>query len=108
MKWLATLPSTNFRIFVTMMVVVGTAVDYWISGDVSGEWLIFLGSMAGIDVAAFGIKRKTYEASKDPPPAASAPPDREDAKAGDAHTPRAIAPLVATAAPQDHLHEEGD
>ena len=87
-KFLASLPSTNFRIFITMLLTTLTATRYLASGigwserlhvdswEPSWEWLTFLAMMAGIDLAQFYAKRKTMTES---PPAG---PDIEDAKAG--------------------------
>ena len=64
-KWIArfnTISSTNLRICVTLLVVFGTALHYWITAYVpDSEWLIFLGAMAGIDVAHFTAKRASYK-----------------------------------------------
>lgn len=72
-QFLATLPSTNFRIFVTLFVTVATAARYLASGvglqpggihidtwEPSWEWLLFLAAMAGIDLAQFHLKRKSH------------------------------------------------
>lgn len=61
--FLAALPTTNFRIFVTMFVFMGTAVRYFFpttkAWEPSWEWLMFLTVMAGIDAAQYANKRKT-------------------------------------------------
>lgn len=85
-EFLGALPSTNFRIFITMGLVVMTTLRYLVSGlgvsthglhidewTPTGEWLLFLTGLAGIDVAQFGVKRGTQ---KDPPK-----PDSEDVAA---------------------------
>lgn len=56
-------PSTNLRQIVTMAVFLSTAAKYLIASSwvPSGEWLSFIVVMAGVDVAQFGIKRKTYD-----------------------------------------------
>lgn len=61
-EWLATLPSTNARIALTLFVVLGTAVRYWSasSWEPSVEWLAFLATMSGIDGVVFTMKRKTH------------------------------------------------
>ena len=78
-EFLAKLPSTNFRIVVTMTIVQATAARYLLSGvwglgdwTPSWEWLSFLALMAGIDAAQFWAKRETYT------PAPPAAPDVED------------------------------
>lgn len=75
--WLATLPSTNARIAVTLLCVVGTSVRYWSSGSWSPsvEWLAFLASMSGLDTVQFFAKRKTDHRSgtAGPPSGGSSP-----------------------------------
>lgn len=63
-KYVETMPSTNLRIAVTLSLIIGTAVRYLVWGipgkpDGNGweAWLIFLGSLAGIDVGQFVGKR---------------------------------------------------
>jgi hypothetical protein len=68
-NWVATAPTTNLRILVTLLLVVGTAIRYWISGlfgaegvelwEPTWEWLIFLATMSGIDALQHYGKRKT-------------------------------------------------
>lgn len=60
--WLATLPSTNARIAVTLLCVFGTAVRYWSSSGwvPDAGWLTFLAAMSGIDVVQFYGKRVTH------------------------------------------------
>lgn len=60
--FLATLPSTNARIAVTLCCVFGTAIRYWSSGSwvPDAGWLTFLAAMSGIDVAQFMAKRSTH------------------------------------------------
>lgn len=60
-EWLATLPSTNARIAVTLLICFGTAVRYWSSAswEPSANWLAFLAAMSGIDTVQFFAKRKT-------------------------------------------------
>lgn len=55
---------TNLRAYVTLLLVIGTAVRYWITNIPPVEsWLVFLASMSGIDAAQFFSKRKTFQAS---------------------------------------------
>lgn len=67
--WLATMPSTNARIFVTLLLTCGTAARYWSSAswEPSWEWLTFLAAMAGIDTVQFAVKRKTDGRFQSPP-----------------------------------------
>ena len=59
-KRLADMPSTNVRIFVTLLVFVGTAIGYWYTGNPPDrEWLVFIAVMAGVDALQFGAKRAT-------------------------------------------------
>ncbi len=61
------LPTTNVRIVVSILLAIGTAVRYLVWGLSPGqqqgwvEWLIFLSVWAGIDVAQYLIKRKTFQ-----------------------------------------------
>lgn len=67
LDWLGRLPSTNARIFATILCELGTAVRYWWSAggpnqwEPSMVWLAFLATMAGIDTAQFNVKRKTQQ-----------------------------------------------
>lgn len=67
MDLLARLPSTNARIAMTLLLALGTGVKYWSSGvwEPSVEWLAFLVAWAGIDVAQFAAKRKTFKTPKE-------------------------------------------
>lgn len=69
---IASMPSTNVRIAMTLFCVFTTAGRYQVSGlgfgalhvaawEPSGEWLTFLAAMSGIDVIQFGWKRKTHD-----------------------------------------------
>lgn len=64
--WLGKFPSTNGRIFFTILAMEGTAVRYWWTAggpnqwEPSVAWLAFLATMAGIDTAQFNVKRKTH------------------------------------------------
>lgn len=64
--WLGKVPTTNARIVVTLVVIVGTAIRYWWNGtwEPSGEWLTFLVAMSGVDVAQFHSKRVTHSDHK--------------------------------------------
>lgn len=65
-SWLATMPSTNVRIAVTILMAMATAVRVLATGwNPPWEWLGFLCVWAGLDVAQFSAKRATQ---KDPPP----------------------------------------
>lgn len=60
---LATLPSTNVRIFVTLLVFIATAIRYLTASDgwtPSLEWSGLILGMAGVDVAQFLAKRRTH------------------------------------------------
>lgn len=65
--WLATLPSTNARIAVTLGCVALTTLVYLSlaafgsSWEPSATWLMFLGGMSGIDTVQFYAKRRTHE-----------------------------------------------
>lgn len=82
-KWLKDLPSTNFRIAVTMLLAFLTALALALAGaagrevdeGVLGLWLGFLAVMAGVDYLQFAKKRETH---METPPAR---PDVEDAQA---------------------------
>ena len=64
MNWIATLPSTNLRIFVTILLIVATCVKVlWTWTAPPLEWLGFLALSAGLDVAQFGVKRSTFQPS---------------------------------------------
>lgn len=59
---LATLPTTNVRIFVTLVVFLATALRYLTdrtNWTPSIEWVGLILGMAGIDVAQFVSKRRT-------------------------------------------------
>jgi len=73
--WLGKIPTTNARIIVTLLLALGTAIRYWVSGHMmltgptagqwvqgwepSWEWLAFLVTMSGLDAAQFLSKRAT-------------------------------------------------
>ena len=73
------MPTTQFRIMVTIVMMLGTAVRYWtsITWQPSVPWLGFLSVMAGVDTAQHVAGRLTdydYIAAKNgtpltPPPA---------------------------------------
>ena len=71
--WLAEVNTTSLRIFVTIAVVLGTAIRYWMATaerhwEPSLEWLGFLATMSGLDAAQFFAKRKTHKQFADDPP----------------------------------------
>ena len=58
MRWLNELSTTGVRTIVTAVMCLATTTRYVVTGDVpDGEWLIFLGAMAGVDVGAALGKR---------------------------------------------------
>lgn len=60
--WLATFPSTNGRIFLTLVMALGTAIRVVATGwTPPAEWLVFLCAWAGLDVAQFHSKRVTNQ-----------------------------------------------
>jgi hypothetical protein len=63
MTWLATFPTTNGRIVLTLLLALATGVRVigW-GWQAPTEWLLFLGAWAGLDVAQFAAKRATYQA----------------------------------------------
>ena len=60
--WLNEMPSTNLRIFVTIVLALATGTrviaSMWAPPD---SWLWFLTAWAGIDVVQFFAKRATYK-----------------------------------------------
>ena len=88
MKWLATLPTTNFRIFVSIMlaivfvlVVLAGIVAGKITGTNDGPLYTvggFLLIMMGLDVTQFSVKRLTHQPTEPPNE-----PDAEDKPALD-------------------------
>ena len=55
--------TTNLRIYFTIVLAMGTAIFYWITKIApDGQWLMFIGAIAGIDVAQFASKRYSYDA----------------------------------------------
>jgi hypothetical protein len=84
---IADLPSTNFRIFVGVLMSVlfvlvalaGIMLGRITSANDGALYIVggFILLQMGLDVAQFKFKRDTYQA---PNPPAPAPPDREDAK----------------------------
>lgn len=54
-------PTTNIRILLTLAIVTGTAIKYWMHDTwiPDWQWLIFLAGMAGLDVWQHNNKRKT-------------------------------------------------
>ena len=78
---LATLPTTNVRIFVTLAVFIATAGRYLTARDgwtPSLEWVGLLLCMSGMDVAQFYSKRRTsseYLAAQNGNGNATVPPE---------------------------------
>lgn len=68
MKWIGNLPTTQSRVVVTLLLVVATAVRYFVgSWAPSVEWLGFLIVMSGLDATQYTAKRltdATYVAAK--------------------------------------------
>lgn len=76
---ISTLNLTNFRALFTMALSAWTAWRYmfqakWGIWVPSTEWLGFLVVLGGLDITAYGIKRKTYNASLDTVQNATVPP----------------------------------
>jgi hypothetical protein len=68
---IARLPSTNFRVFITLGCVVWTTARYLtndLGWEPSLEWLGFLATMSGLDLATFTVKRRTQNGHGAPPP----------------------------------------
>lgn len=62
LTWLAKLPSTNARIAVSLLLMIGTGVEVLIRWTAPPwEWLMFLAATMGLDVAQFGLKRATHK-----------------------------------------------
>lgn len=60
--WLARLPSTNARIVVSLILATATGVRVLITWTAPPwEWLLFLGTMMGLDLAQFSVKRRTHQ-----------------------------------------------
>ncbi len=57
----ATAPTTNIRILLTLAITLGTAIKYWASTAwvPDWQWLVFLAGMAGLDVWQHMNKRRT-------------------------------------------------
>jgi len=59
-NWISTLPTTNLRILLTLVMALATSVRVVGSGWApSWEWLAFLCVWAGLDVAQYTAKRIT-------------------------------------------------
>jgi disulfide bond formation protein DsbB len=66
-KWIADLATTNFRIVISLMLAVllvivllaGVMLKIELQSEIVWGLFAFVGSMLGIDVAQFSIKRKT-------------------------------------------------
>ena len=72
-RWLVifnNVSTTNSRIYVTLMCVVGTAMTYWFKSVIpDANWLLFMAGLAGIDVAHYTSKRfsaSEFVAAKNP------------------------------------------
>jgi len=61
--WAAKISTTNIRIFVTLGIIVYTAITYMNSATwvPSNSWLTFLFALCGADVTQYGIKRLTFK-----------------------------------------------
>jgi len=75
-RWLDTLPTTQVRLAVSLLMSVATCVRYLASSDWKPDvqWLVFLATALGLDAAHFYAKRATdteYTAAKQTP---SVPP----------------------------------
>ena len=59
--FLISIPTTNLRVIVTLIVFLGTGIKYWseTTWQPSIEWLGFLLSMSGVDALQYFGKRKT-------------------------------------------------
>ena len=58
---IARLPSTNLRVFVTLLLALTTAGHYYTSSwRPSTEWLGFILGLSGLDLAQFHSKRRTW------------------------------------------------
>jgi hypothetical protein len=68
-KWLLvfnSISSTNLRMYLTCVLALGTGVHYWFTNNIpASEWLFFIGSLSGIDVAQFATKRITHRETTD-------------------------------------------
>lgn len=60
-------PTTNIRILLTLAIVTGTAIKYWMHDTwiPDWQWLVFLAGMAGLDVWQHHNKRKTNWSPKE-------------------------------------------
>ena len=59
--FVADLATTNARIVVSLVLATATGVRVlWVWTAPPWEWLAFLAAMMSLDVAQFGIKRKTH------------------------------------------------
>lgn len=104
-KRLADMPSTNARIFATLLVFLGTAGVYWATGkppDV--QWLGFIAVMAGVDALQFGAKRATFQAQ---PPSGKDIEDTPSKPTAPKATTAETLGAAPTAVPQD-ADEVGD
>lgn len=66
--WLATFPSTNGRIFVTLFMSAATAGKVIATGwSPPWEWLTYLAANLGLDIMQFKVKRDTHTGAGAPP-----------------------------------------
>ena len=71
-QFLATFPSTNGRILLSLLLMLGTGIRVLVSWTAPPwEWLVFLGAALGIDVVQFGMKRATQHNGQGIPPTPS-------------------------------------
>lgn len=60
LNWLGRLPSTNARIFTSLVLAIATGIRVLYTWTAPPwEWLLFLGAMMGLDLAQFATKRVT-------------------------------------------------
>ena len=76
---IARLPSTNLRVFVTLLLAMTTAGHYYTSTwQPSTEWLGFILGLSGLDLAQFHSKRRSDAAYVQAMNAAVPPQDVEE------------------------------
>lgn len=64
-RWLETIPTTNLRICVTILLAMATGVRVLFDWVPPNEWLLFLTGWAGLDVLQFGTKRATFKGAEE-------------------------------------------
>ena len=68
MQLIATLPTTNLRIAISLMLFFATGVRVLVTNEAPPwEWLLFLGAAMGVDVVQFGVKRATQHNGQSTP-----------------------------------------